>query len=182
MRSDVHERPIDVAALLAEVASPANGAAILFVGTVRDVNDGRAVTGIDYTAYTAMARRELAAIVREAAERFEIAHLVVEHRLGHLALGEASVAVAVAHARRARAYEASRYLVEELKRRVPIWKREHYADGTREWVDPSAAHESIDPATGGPPPNRASRDAGLGSRQLVADESLPTAIDSQPRS
>ena len=136
-RAEVHERPIDAGALLGEVSAPENGAAILFLGTVRDVNDGRAVTGIDYSAYLGMARRELAAIVAEAAERYGTRHIVAEHRLGHLTLGDASVAVAVAHPRRAPAYEASRYVVEELKRRVPIWKREHYADGTREWVDPT---------------------------------------------
>jgi molybdopterin synthase catalytic subunit len=65
--------------------------------------------------------------------------VVAEHRLGYLALGEASVAVAVAHPRRGPAFDASRYVVEELKRRVPIWKREHYTDGTREWVDPTRA-------------------------------------------
>ena len=142
MRADVHERPIDLAGLLQEVSGPSNGAALLFVGTVRDVNDGRAVTGIDYSAYLAMARRELATIVAEAAARFGTAHIAVEHRLGYLALGDASVAVAVAHPRRAPAYDASRYVVEELKRRVPIWKREHYADGSREWVDPTAPSSS----------------------------------------
>jgi len=120
--------------LLAEVSATRNGAAVLFVGTVREVNDGRAVTGIDYRAYEAMAERELAAIATEAAERFGTRDLVVEHRLGSLALGEASVVVAVAHPHRAQAYEASRFVIEELKRRVPIWKREHYVDGTREWV------------------------------------------------
>ena len=138
MRTEIHERPIDLAALLAEVAAPAHGATILFVGTVRDVNDGRPVTGIDYSAYLAMARRELAAIAAEVAARYEPAHVVVEHRLGRLALGDASVAVAVGHPRRAPAYEASREVIEELKRRVPIWKQEHYADGSREWVDPTA--------------------------------------------
>ena len=142
MRSAVHDRPIDVGALLAEVGAPANGAALLFVGTVRDVNDGRAVTGIDYSAYLAMAERELGDIVAEAAARFDTTHLAVEHRLGYLALGEASVAVAVAHPRRAPAFDASRFIVEELKRRVPIWKREHYADGSREWVDPTAPSSS----------------------------------------
>ena len=138
VRAEVHDRVIDVPALLAEVTGPASGAVVVFVGTVRDVNDGRAVTGIDYSAYLAMARRELAAIAEEAAARFGTTRVAVEHRLGYLALGEASVAVAVAHPRRAPAYDASRYVVEELKRRVPIWKREHYADGTREWVDPTA--------------------------------------------
>ena len=138
MRAALVNRVLDPAALLAEVSTPGSGATILFVGTVRDVNDGRGVTGIDYSAYAAMAQRELDAIVAEAATRHGTPHIVVEHRLGTLAIGEASVAIAVAHPRRAGAYEASRFVIEELKRRVPIWKREHYVDGTREWVDPTA--------------------------------------------
>ncbi len=136
-RAAIVHRALDPAALLAEVAGAGVGATTLFVGTVRDVNDDRGVTGIDYTAYEAMAERELASIAAEAEAEFAGADVVVEHRLGTLAVGEASVIVAVAHARRAPAYEASRWVVEELKRRVPIWKREHYADGTREWVDPT---------------------------------------------
>ena len=139
MRSRLVTSALDPARLLAEVADPAHGAAILFVGTVRDVNEGRAVTGIDYSAYAGMAERELTAIVTEAAARFGTPHVVVEHRVGTLAVGEASVAIAVAHPHRAAAYDASRFVIEELKRRVPIWKREHYADGTREWVDPTRA-------------------------------------------
>lgn len=137
MRSDLIDQPIDPAALLAEVSTPEAGAVTLFVGTVRNTNEGRAVTGIDYTAYDAMARRELAKIVTETAERFGTPHVVIEHRIGYLALGEASVAIAVAHPRRAPAMDASRFAIEEIKRRVPIWKREHYVDGTREWVDPT---------------------------------------------
>ena len=139
MRSAIVERPLDPAALLAEVADTANGAALVFVGTVRETNEGRAVTGIDYSAYVPMAERELSDIVRQACEAFGTPHIVVEHRLGTLELGEASVAIAVAHARRAPAYDASRWIIEELKRRVPVWQREHYADGTREWVDPTRA-------------------------------------------
>jgi molybdopterin synthase catalytic subunit len=145
MRAALVDRPIDLAALLAEVAGVGNGAAVLFVGTVRDVNDGRPVTGIDYSAYTGMAAKELDAIVREAVERFGTGDVVVEHRLGTLGLGEASVAIAVAHPRRAPAYEASRYVIEELKRRVPVWKREHYADGTRDWVDPTRHPAQVAP-------------------------------------
>jgi molybdopterin synthase catalytic subunit len=141
-RVAIVERPLDAAALLAEVADAGHGATALFVGTVRDLNDGRAVTGIDYTAYTAMAERELARIVAEAEARFGTAEgaprLAVEHRVGTLAVGDASVAVAAAHARRAPALDAVRDVIEELKRRVPVWKREHYADGTREWIDPTA--------------------------------------------
>jgi molybdopterin synthase catalytic subunit len=136
LRAAVHARPLDIAALVAEVQDPAAGATVLFVGTVREVNDGRAVTGIDYTAYETMAGRELRAVLDEAAARFSPTAMVAEHRIGYLALGQASVAIVVSHAHRAAAYEASRYVIEQLKRRVPIWKREHYVDGTREWVTP----------------------------------------------
>ncbi len=139
MRVALVRSPIDVARLAAEVADPSVGATTLFLGTVRDSNEGRAVTGIEYRAYEPMAERELRTIAAEASERFGGAHIVVEHRLGTLGLGEVSVGIATAHARRAPALDAQRYVVEELKRRVPIWKLELYADGTREWVDPSGA-------------------------------------------
>jgi molybdopterin synthase catalytic subunit len=129
--------PIDAAALMQSVASPRHGAILLFLGVVREVNDGRPVTGIEYSAYEAMAERELEAIADETRARFEAADVAIVHRLGELALEEASVGIAVAHPHRGAAYDASRWVIEELKRRVPIWKREQYADGTREWVDPS---------------------------------------------
>ena len=137
VRTAVVDHVLDPTALLAEVASPESGASTLFVGTVRRQNEGREVTGIDYSAYTPMAEKEIAAVVAEACERYGTPHIVVEHRLGALALGEASVVIAVSHARRARAMGAQQYVIEQLKTRVPIWKREHYADGTREWVDPT---------------------------------------------
>jgi molybdopterin synthase catalytic subunit len=125
---------------------------VLFLGTVRDMNDGRAVSGIEYRAYREMAERELEAIAREASERFATRDIVVEHRIGRLALGEISVGIAAAHPHRAAAYDASRYVIEEIKQRVPIWKREEYVDGTREWVGagdagsgiPSGVRESLD--------------------------------------
>ena len=142
MRTALVDRAIDVAALVREVASTSNGATVLFIGTVRDVNDGRPVTGMEYSAYKSMAEREMHDIAREASERFGTPDVVVEHRVGALELGEASVAIVVAHPHRGGAYEASRYVIEQLKQRVPIWKLEHYVDGTREWVDPTrhAAH------------------------------------------
>jgi molybdopterin synthase catalytic subunit len=129
--------PIDPLQLLRDVSRPANGALLLFVGVVRDVNDGRAVTGIDYSAYEAMADRELRSIAEEAAERFGSPDVAIIHRLGELDLEEASVAIAVGHAHRGPAYDLSRWTIEQLKQRVPIWKRERYVDGTREWVDPT---------------------------------------------
>ena len=138
MRSAVVDRVIDPAALTSEVTGAGNGAAVLFLGTVRDSHDGRSVSGIEYSAYRSMAERELAAIVAEARAECGTPDVVVEHRLGELSVGEVSVAIAVAHPHRAAAYDASHYVIEQIKRRVPIWKREHYADGTREWVDPTA--------------------------------------------
>src|SRR5438270_8444712 len=128
VRTAIVRRAIDLAALLAEVQDTANGATVLFVGQVREVNDGREVTGIEYTAYCEMAERELASIADDCARSFGISHLVVEHRLGTLALGEASIAIVVAHPHRGAAYDASRFVIEEVKRRLPIWKREGYVD------------------------------------------------------
>ncbi len=138
MRTAIVEHVLDPAALLDEVASTDSGASTLFVGTVRRVNEGRDVTGIDYSAYGPMAESEMGMIAAEAEKRFGTSRIVVEHRLGTLTLGEASIIIAVSHPRRAPAIEAQRFLIEEIKKRVPVWKREHYADGTREWVEPTA--------------------------------------------
>ena len=139
IRTAIVRRPLDIAALMMEIHDPANGAMVTFLGTVREVNDGRAVNGIEYTAYGEMAERELAAIACDAAAATGVSDLIIEHRLGSLALGEASIAIVVAHPHRGAAYEASRLVIEEVKRRLPIWKREQYADGTREWVDATAS-------------------------------------------
>jgi molybdopterin synthase catalytic subunit len=139
----LHRDPIDPMALLRAVARPAHGAILLFVGVVREVNEGREVIGIEYTAYESMAARELQVIGEEAETRFAGVSVAVEHRLGELALEEASVGIAVAHPHRGVAYDASRWIIEELKRRVPIWKREHYVDGTREWVDPTGRPREV---------------------------------------
>lgn len=147
MRTAIVDHVLDPTALLAEVSTTESGASTLFVGTVRRVNDDRDVTGIDYSAYVPMAERELADVVAEACERYGTPHIVVEHRLGTLTLGEASIVIAVSHARRASAMGAQKFVIEEVKARVPIWKREHYADGTRDWVDPTrTAHLEPDSA------------------------------------
>ena len=134
MRSALARDPIDVSSLLAEVSQHGNGATVLFLGTVRDVNQGRAVSGIEYTAYEEMAESELERIVCEAAAQSGTTDIVVVHRIGTLGLGDVSVAIVVAHPHRAQAYDASRYIIEEIKKRLPVWKREAYVDGTREWV------------------------------------------------
>jgi molybdopterin synthase catalytic subunit len=138
IRTAVVAQTIDPARIAAEVSSDDYGAISIFLGTVRNKNGGRPVDGIEYTAYNAMAERELDKIAKEAADRFSIGSLVVEHRIGFLRLGEVSVAIAAAHAHRDRAMDCSRFVIEQIKERVPIWKLEHYSDGTREWVDPTA--------------------------------------------
>ena len=141
MYSAIVDAPIDPAEVTRRVRHAANGAVVLFLGTVREQNDGHAVTGIEYSAYRSMAERELTNIVREAVQRTGSDDIAVEHRLGELRVGECSVAVAVAHAHRGSAFDGASYVVEELKRRVPIWKREHYADGSREWVRATSSQQ-----------------------------------------
>ncbi len=140
MTSHLTEDVIDLARLVASVSGPECGAVSVFVGTVRNENDGRTVTGIEYSAYREMAERELGRIVDEAVLGFGNVRVELRHRLGYLAVGEASVAIAVSHPHRTEALNGVRFVIEELKRRVPIWKREHYVDGTREWVDPTGNH------------------------------------------
>ena len=93
------------------------------------------VSGIDYDAYVSMADEELARIVAEACERFGTSHVVAEHRIGSLTLGDVSVAIAAGHPHRGAAFDATRYVIEEIKLRLPVWKQELFTDGTRGWVD-----------------------------------------------
>jgi len=125
---------IDPEAVLARVAAPEDGAVLLFLGVVRDHNDGRSVTGMEYEAYEAMAEETLAGIAAEAAERWDTNRIAVVHRTGSLEVGEVSVAIAVSTPHREEAYAASRWVIEEIKKRLPVWKREHYVDGERRWV------------------------------------------------
>jgi molybdopterin synthase catalytic subunit len=134
MRTAILRTPIDIAALTQEVSRETSGAIASFLGTVRSSNAGRPVTGIDYSAYDAMAEKEMSDIASEAESKFRTEAIVVEHRTGFLSVGEASVAIVVSHERRAPALDAVRYIIEELKTRVPIWKCEHYTDGSRDWV------------------------------------------------
>ena len=127
--------PIDPAEVLARVGHDEDGAAVLFLGTVRNHADGSAVTGITYESYEEMAAPVLAEIAREAAEVLGTTRVAVVHRVGELAVGDHSVAIAVSSPHRAQAYEASRYVIEEIKKRLPVWKKEHYTDGREGWVD-----------------------------------------------
>jgi molybdopterin synthase catalytic subunit len=130
----VTEHAIDARELLEAAVSPSDGAALLFWGVVRGEHGGRAVESLEYEAYAEMAEHKMQEIAGEARERFGTGEIHVVHRVGMLRVGEASVGIAVAAPHRGEAYEASRYVIEELKRRVPVWKREGYVDGERHWV------------------------------------------------
>jgi molybdopterin synthase catalytic subunit len=130
----VHES-IDPAEVLARVGAAEDGAVLLFLGTVRNHADGTSVDGITYEAYERMASPVLAEIANEAAGRLGTDRVAVVHRVGELAIGDVSVAIAVSSPHRAQAYDASRYVIEEIKKRLPVWKREHYGDGRSEWVE-----------------------------------------------
>ncbi len=125
-------QPIDLPALFA--ADARDGAVCVFVGVVRDQNGGRAVLRLEYEAYEEMALPLMREIAVEARRRFPVSAVRLVHRLGRLEIGEPSVAVAVASPHRAEAFAACRFAIDTLKARVPIWKKEFYADGTA-WLD-----------------------------------------------
>lgn len=133
----VESRLEDLAGLDVPAAS---GAVVAFWGRVRDHNDGRAVTGLEYSAYPELAVKEGQRIVDEAVGRFGLDAVRAVHRVGDLAIGEAAVVVEVASGHRVEGFEACRWVIDEIKARVPIWKCEHYVEGDREWV--MCHHES----------------------------------------
>jgi molybdopterin synthase catalytic subunit len=139
--------PIDLGALIAVVQSPDRGGIACFLGTVRDHHGGRPVVRLDYSAYEAMAEAECSRIVAEAEARWSCA-VALQHRTGTLQVGETAVAIAVASAHREEAFASCRYVIEEAKRRVPIWKREYFADGTVEWVGSGAVDETVSGVAG----------------------------------
>ena len=133
--------PIQLDGLIAEIAGPDRGGVASFLGTVRDHHDGRAVRGLEYSAYDQMAEAVCGEILLETAARWPV-RVTLRHRLGELAIGDVAVAVAAAGGHRDEAFAACRYVIEELKRRVPIWKKETFVDGTVEWVNQQATGRS----------------------------------------
>jgi molybdopterin synthase catalytic subunit/molybdopterin converting factor small subunit len=123
------EQPIDVNGLLDQVRHPQAGAIVLFLGTVRDTNQGRHVDHLEYEAYQEMARREMEGVVETAGRRWPLLGIGIVHRLGQLDVGEISVAVAVSSEHRKEAFEAGRFAIDTLKRTVPIWKKEVWEEG-----------------------------------------------------
>ncbi len=142
-RVELVQDPLDVQAIAAQVSRPEAGAVVLFVGNVRNHNDGQKVERITYFSYRRMARLRLERIVRELESAQEDLRVAVSHRLGPIEVGEASIAIATSSPHREAAYEANRQALERIKAEVPIWKREHYRSGAHAWreVEPLIAGE-----------------------------------------
>lgn len=133
----LHHAPIDTTALVASVTIPEHGAVATFIGVVRNQHAGRAVVELTYSAYERMAHAVMTEIVAEA-EGTDQVRVAVAHRLGRLVVGDVAVVVAVGAGHRDAAFRVCRWVIDEIKVRVPIWKLERYADGTEAWVDPTA--------------------------------------------
>lgn len=133
----LHDEPLDVAALRAPLAHAQAGAYTSFEGWVRNHHQDRAVAGLFYEAYAALARAEGDKVLAEARARYEVIDIRCAHRLGELAIGDLAVWVGVTAAHRDAAFAACRYVIDEIKSRVPIWKHERYVEGDAGWLHPS---------------------------------------------
>jgi len=133
---------IDTEAVVGRLKQPADGAAVIFDGVVRDNTRGRRTLYLDYEAYEAMALKQMESLAVEARARFAVRGVSIVHRLGRLEIGETSVLIVVAAAHRGAAFEACRWIIDTLKKTVPIWKKEYFADGAM-WADGEAFPEEI---------------------------------------
>jgi len=131
----ITEAPLKIEDLIAETEDHMSGALIIFSGVVRNHNDGQEVDGMNYEADVPLAEKVLAEIESEARSRYSVHHCRIQHRVGSLELGETSVIIVVRSPHRAEAYNASRYAIDELKRRAPIWKQEHYVGGESRYLE-----------------------------------------------
>jgi len=130
---DIRETALSVDEVVSVVSDAAAGGVTLFVGAVRDHDENKSVTGLEYSAHPS-ALEQLSDVAEEVAREYDVLAVAAVHRVGRLAIGDAAVVVATAAAHRGEAFEASRALIDRLKQRVPIWKHQIFADGTDEWV------------------------------------------------
>jgi molybdopterin synthase catalytic subunit len=135
--------PIDIHGLKRALEDPGAGACVCFEGWVRNLNEGSAVVALDYEAYEPLAVKEGQQVLAEARERFELIDAVCQHRVGQLGLGDCAVWVGVTAAHRDAAFASCRFIIDEIKARLPIWKKEHYKDGVSEWVNCAKAMEPV---------------------------------------
>ncbi len=130
----ISDRPIDIAGLVPAEAGQTSGAVVTFAGVVRDHNKRRSVTGMFYECYREMAERELERLVDEVKARYPVREVLVRHRVGEVPVGDTSLLVVVTSTHREAAFDACRAVIDHVKRRLPIWKKEYYADGTAKWL------------------------------------------------
>ena len=135
MKFAVSQSAIDVDAAKAAVSDHGCGALVVFEGWIRNHNEGQAVERLEYEVYRPVAEKEGARIIDEALERFAVSHAICIHREGLLELGDIAVIVCVSSPHRAAAFDACRYIIDQTKVRLPIWKKEHYVSGVSEWVN-----------------------------------------------
>lgn len=136
---ELTREPIDYTRLTEQVRCHAAGAVVLFLGTVREMTGERRTLALDYDAYPEMALGQMRLLAEEAAARWPLQRVGIIHRLGHLELGDVSIAVALSTPHRGAAFEAGAWLLDRLKETVPIWKKENWDDGSTEWVHPTPA-------------------------------------------
>jgi len=132
---EVTDQPIDTESLKSALTGSAAGACVCFEGWVRNHNEGREVLALEYEAHAPLATREGEVILGEARRRFALLSAAGRHRVGHLEIGECAVWVGVTAPHRGAGFEACRYIIDELKQRLPIWKKEHYRDGDSSWIN-----------------------------------------------
>lgn len=137
----IQTEDIDIAALTAQLGTAEDGAVVTFIGRARNNSMGKGVDHLDYEIYNSMAIKELQKIADEAMEKWPITMCFIVHRYGPIAIGEASIFIGVSSPHRKEAYESSSYLIDEIKRRVPVWKKEFYRDGSS-WITPKDAADS----------------------------------------
>jgi molybdopterin synthase catalytic subunit len=147
---------IDTQTVLSKIKRAEDGAAVVFEGVVRNNTRGRQTLYLDYEAYEEMALKQMEELVSQAIERFKVRDAALVHRLGRMEVGETSVLIVVASAHRGAAYDASRWLIDTLKRQVPIWKKEHFVDGAV-WADGEPFPADIPRAQGSPSGQAASK-------------------------
>jgi molybdopterin synthase catalytic subunit len=143
---NLSSEPLQPASLHRELAHPQAGACVTFEGWVRNHNEGQAVLSLEYEAYTALAEKEGQRVLEEARTRFALLAARAVHRVGHLQIGDLAVWVGVAAAHRGAAFDACRYVIDELKARVPIWKKEHYPTGASQWINCATRGQHVDHA------------------------------------
>jgi len=129
----ITHNPIDIPSLFQKAHSPNTGAVVLFSGEIRSSNKNKEVLWLEFEAYESMAESTIAAILEEAREKWPLNNAVCVHRIGKLDISECAVVVITGSAHRDAAYKANRFIIDEVKRKAPIWKCEHFADGTSEW-------------------------------------------------